>query len=78
MIFKLTIRIEYLHGKMSILRKKQLINERYTPGKIDADGIQIRGEVGAHVLCFWTLVTEVKCLGYLHIENIKRQQVHNY
>ena len=57
---------------MSILRKKQLINERYTCDKIGAHGIQIRGKVGAHVLCFWTLVTKVKCLGYLHIENTKK------
>ena len=49
-----------------------LINERYTCEKIGARGIQIRGEVGPHVLCFWTLVTEVKYLGCLHIENIKK------
>ena len=57
---------------MSILRKKQLINERYTFGKIGAHEIQIRGEVGAHVLCFWTLGTEVKCLGWLNIKNTKK------
>ena len=52
---------------------------RYMCGKIGAHEIQIRDEVGAHVLCFWTLVTEVKCLGCLHIENTKKkQQVHNY
>ena len=64
--------------KKSILRKKQLINERYSCGDIEsisgdtgAHGIQIR-EVGVHVLCCWTLVTEVKCLGCLHIENTKK------
>ena len=49
LIFNLTISIEHLYERMSILRKKYLINERYTCGKIGADGIQIRGEVGAHV-----------------------------
>ena len=43
-----------------------------TCGKIGAHAIQIRGEVGAHVLCFWTLVTKVKCLGCLYIENAKK------
>ena len=53
--------MEHLYEKISILRKKQLINERYTYGKIGAHKIrQIRGKVGAHVLCFWKLVTEVK------------------
>ena len=68
----LTIRIECLYEKISILRKKQLINKRYTRGKIGAHGIQITGKVGIHVLCFWTLVTGVKCLGCLYIENTKK------
>ena len=72
MICNLTIRIEHLYEKISILRKKQLINKRYTCGQIGAHGIQIRGEVGAHVFCVWTLVTEVKCIGCLHIENTKK------
>ena len=72
-MFKLKIRKEFLYEKISILREKQLINERYTCGKIGAHGIQIRGKVGTHVLCFWTLVTEVKCLGCLHIENNKKK-----
>ena len=38
--------------KTRILRKKQLFNEWYTCGKIGAHGIQIRGEVGGHVLGF--------------------------
>ena len=37
-------------------------------------GIQIRGEFGARVLCFWKLVTKVKYLGRLHIENTKKTQ----
>ena len=57
---------------MNISRKKHFINERYTCGKIGAHGIQITGKVGAHVFCFWKLVTEVKCLEYLHIENTKK------
>ena len=69
LIFNLTIRIENLYRKTSILRNKQLINERYTCGEIGAHGIQIRGEFSAHVLCFWTLVTEAKRHGYLHIKN---------
>ena len=66
------IRIEYLYGKITILRKRLIINERYICGKIGAHGIQIRGEVGVHVLCFWTLKTEVKCLECLHIESTKK------
>ena len=66
------IRIKYLYEKISISRKNHLINERYTCGKIDAHGFQIRGEVGALVLCFWKLVTELKCLGCSHIENAKK------
>ena len=50
MIFNLTIRIEYLYDKISILHKKYLNNERYTCGKIGADEIQIRGEVGTRVV----------------------------
>ena len=46
------IRTKHLYERISILRKKQLINERSTCGKIGEHGIQIRGEVGAHVLCF--------------------------
>ena len=65
------MRIEYFYERISILRKKQLINKRYTCGKIVAPEIQIRGEVGAHALRFWTLVTEVKCLGCLHVKNTK-------
>ena len=72
LIFQLTIKIEYLYERISFLRKKQWIKERYTSGGIGAHGIQIRCEVGAHVLCFWTVVAEVKCLGYLHIGNIKK------
>ena len=60
------IRIEYLPEKINNSHKKQLFN-----GKIGAHEIQIR-EVDAHVLCFWTLVTDVKCLGSLHIENTKK------
>ena len=40
--------------------------------RIGAHGIRIRGEVGAHMLYFSTPVTEVKCLGCLHIENTKK------
>ena len=58
--------------KKNILRKKQLINEQYTYGKIGANGIPIWGEVGVQVLCFWMLVTEVKCLGCLHFKNTKK------
>ena len=47
------------------------MNGRYTYGKIVAHGIQIRDE-GVHALCFWTLVTEVKCLGCLYIKNTKK------
>ena len=43
------IRIENLYEKISILREKHLINERYTRGKINAQGTQIKGEVGARV-----------------------------
>ena len=60
--------------KKSILRGKQLINERYTCGKIRTHGIQIRSEVGAHVLYFWTLVTVIKSLGCLHIENTQKSK----
>ena len=60
--------------KISILRKKHLINEGYTCGKIGTHGLQIRGEVGPHVVCFWKLVTEVKCFGCLHMENTKKDR----
>ena len=39
LIFNLTIIIEDLYVKISIYRKKQLINERYTCDKIGAHGI---------------------------------------
>ena len=66
------IRIEYSFEKMKILREKQLISERYTCSKIGAHGIHIRGEVGAHVFCFWMLVTKVKCVKCSPIENTKK------
>ena len=50
LIFKLKITIEHLYEKISILRKKHLINERYTCGRIGAHGIWIRGEVSARVV----------------------------
>ena len=50
MILNLKIIIEHLYGKLSILHKKHLINERYTCGKIGAHGFIIIGEVDARVV----------------------------
>ena len=47
-----TIKIEHFYEKINNSRKKHLINERYTCEKIGAQGIQLRGEVGARVV-FW-------------------------
>ena len=52
-------RIEYLYEKINILRKEQLINERYT-------GIQITGEGGAHVL--WWLKSSASDVYTLKIQ----------
>ena len=65
------IRIEYLYEKISILHKKQLINERYTCGNIGAHGIQIRGEVGAHCCVSERWWVNFKCLECLHTEKSK-------
>ena len=55
----LKIGIEHSDEKISILRRKHFMNERYTCAKL------------AHT-CFWQLVTEVKSLGCLPIENPKK------
>ena len=42
--------MKHFHEKINVSRKKHLINERNTCGKIDAHGIQIRSEVSARVV----------------------------
>ena len=44
------VRIEHFYEKISILRKKYLINERYTCGKIGVHGIQSEAKL-AHTCC---------------------------